>query len=196
MKESEKDWRRKSSSRRNSSVLRENKSRLFPLMRSGEVAAPAIGDDQSGTEAAPVFHVLATVGNDSAVGLADGDGVASDLHGEVAGGLHADGFQAQVLVSGLAALAKQTLDGLGAVGGVVMRRHERAVLSEESGNLIVVAGVKRRDEILSKVANQGLNVQERTRIRHRAGIGPIHLLPPGGRPRAASTARWTTLSNA
>src|SRR5260370_36540771 len=79
-------------------------------MRSGEIAAPAIGDDQPGTEPAPGFHVLATVGNDSAVGLADGDGVASDLHGEVAGGLHADGFQAQVLDSGIPPLAIQSLD--------------------------------------------------------------------------------------
>src|SRR6202167_6626234 len=37
---------------------------------------------------------------------------------------------------------------------------------------------------MSQVANQGLNIQKRTRIRRGAGIGPIHLLPPGGRPRA------------
>jgi hypothetical protein len=77
------------------------------------VAAPAIGDDEPGAETAPGLHVLAAVGEDGAIGLADGDGVAADLHGQVAGSFDADGFEAQIFVSGFADLAEQTLDGLG-----------------------------------------------------------------------------------
>ena len=50
-------------------------------------------------------------------GLADGDGVAADLHGEVAGGFDADGFEAEVFVSGFGDLAEQALDGLRTIGG-------------------------------------------------------------------------------
>ena len=47
----------------------------------GEVAAPAVGYDQPYAEAAPGFQVLAAVGEDGAVGLADGDGIPTNLHG-------------------------------------------------------------------------------------------------------------------
>src|SRR5271169_3852883 len=75
-----------------------------------------------------------------------------------------------------------------------MRRHECPVLREERGSLIVIARVEVGDEILSEVVNQRLNVQKRTRVRQGAGIGPIHLLPPGGRPSAAPRPHGTPLS--
>jgi len=70
----------------------------------------------------------------------DGDGVAADFQGEVAGGFDANGLQAKVLISGIAELVEDTLDGFGAVGGFVVRGHECAVGSEEGGSLVVVAG--------------------------------------------------------
>src|SRR5579863_4480336 len=161
-------------------------------MAGREVATPAVGDDEPGTEAAPGFDVLAAVGEEGSVGQAEGDVVAADFDGEVAGGFDTDGFEAEVLVSGVAELAEEALDGLGTVGGVVVRSHEGAVLGEEGGDLIVVTGVERGDEILGEVADKGLHVQKRTRVRNRTGIGPVHLLPPGGRPRTASAARRTT----
>ena len=51
------------------------------------------------------------------------------------------------------------LDRLGAVSEVVVRSHEGAVGCEESGHLVVVAGVEGGDEVLDEVADQGLNVQ-------------------------------------
>jgi len=117
-----------------------------------KVAAPAIGEHEPGSEAVPDFHVLAAVGDDGAVGLADGDGIAADFHSHVAGSLDADGFQAKVLVSGIAELAKQALNGLGAISRFLMRSHERAVFGVESGSLVVVAGVEGGDEVLGNVA--------------------------------------------
>ena len=81
----------------------------------------------------------------------DGDGVAADFEGEIAGGFDANGFEAKVLIAGIAELVQETLDGFGAVGGVVVRSHEGAVGCEEGGGLIVVAGIEGSDEILSEV---------------------------------------------
>jgi hypothetical protein len=49
--------------------------------RSGEVCAPAIGDNEPDAETTPSFYVLTTVGKDGAVRLADGHRVAADFHG-------------------------------------------------------------------------------------------------------------------
>jgi len=127
-----------------------------------EVAAPAIGDDEPGTQTAPGFYVFAAVGEDGAVGLEDGDGVTTDFHGEIAGSFNARGFKAEVSISGVGEFAEQALDCLGTVGWVVVRDHECAVLGEEGAGLIIVSGVERSDKILSKVADQGRDVQKRT----------------------------------
>jgi len=124
----------------------------------------------------------------------DGDSVAADFDGQVAGGFDANGFEAKVLISCVAELVKQALDGLRAVSGVEMRSHECAVGCEERGGVIVVASVERGYEILSEIADQGLDIHERTRVRHGIRIGPVHLLPPGGRPRAKSAARVDSCS--
>src|ERR1035438_1315987 len=118
-----------------------------------EVRAPAICDDEPGTEATPGADVFAAVGLDGPVGLADGNVVAADLDSHVGGVVDANGFETKILISGVAELVEQTLDGLGAVGEVVVRGHECAVGREESGDLVVVAGVEGGDEILGEVAD-------------------------------------------
>jgi hypothetical protein len=132
------------------------------LATCGKVRAPAIGEHEPGSEAAPRFHVLAAVGDDGAIGLADADGVAADLHGHVAGGIDADGFEAEVFVSGVAELTEQVLNVLRAVSRLEMRSHECAILREKGGSLIVVAGVEGGDEVLSDIAEQGLNIEKGT----------------------------------
>ena len=97
------------------------------LTRSREVRAPAVSDDQPGAQATPGADVLAAVGLQRAIGLVDGDVVAADLDGHVGGVFDADGFETKILISGVAELAEQMLDGLGAVGGVVVRSQECAV---------------------------------------------------------------------
>lgn len=153
-----------------------------------EVAAPAVGDHEPDSETAPGFYVFAAVGLEGAIGLADRDRVAADLQGHVGGVFDADGLEAEVLVSGVAELVEKALDRLGTVGRIVMRSEVSAVGREERGGLVVVAGVECGDEILREIANQGLNVQGRTRIRQGIGIRAIHLLPPGGRQKSASAS--------
>ena len=86
--------------------------RRWPTNEKREIRAPAVGNDEPRTQTPPCPHVLAAVGLDGAIGLPDGDGVAPDLDRHVARRVDADGFEAQVFVSGLAELAQQVLDGL------------------------------------------------------------------------------------
>src|SRR5260370_38676626 len=96
----------------------------------GKVAARASGDDEPGTQTAPGFYVFAAVGEDGAVGLEDGDGVAADFHGEIAGSFDARGFKAEVSISCVGEFAEQALDGLGTAGWFVVRDQECAFLGE------------------------------------------------------------------
>src|ERR1035438_9582881 len=59
-----------------------------PLTGKREVAAPAVGDDEPCAQPSPHFHILATIGADRAVGLADGDVITSDFHGQFTRGFH------------------------------------------------------------------------------------------------------------
>jgi len=115
---------------------------------SRQIRAPAVGEDEPGSEAPPGPNVFATVGGDGSVGLMDADGVASDFHGHVAGRFDADGFEAKILVAAVSELAKNMFDGFRTVGGFMMRGHECAVRSEDDGGVIVVSGIKGGDEIL------------------------------------------------
>jgi hypothetical protein len=65
-------------------------------------------------------------------------GIASDLDRHISGGIHANGLEAQVFISGFAEFPEQAFDGLGTVGRIMVRRHESAVLREQSCYLIVV----------------------------------------------------------
>ena len=95
--------------------------------RNGHVAVPAVGDYEPSTQAPPIFKILATVGTDGAIGFPDGDAVAADFHGDVAGNFHANGFQAKILIAGVGELAKKALDRFGAIGGLFMGSHKCAV---------------------------------------------------------------------
>src|SRR5258707_14075696 len=64
-----------------------------------------------------------------------------------------------------------------------MRRHEHTVRREHGRHLIIISGVERGYKILSKTADHRLHIQKRTRVRNGTRIGPVHLLPPGGRHR-------------
>src|ERR1700683_2149766 len=110
--------------------------------RHGQAAAPAIGNDQPYAETTPRLQVLAAINKHRAIELANADSVAADLHGKVAGGFHTDGFEAEIFESRFADLVQQPLHGLRSGGSIVLRHHENAILREERGNLVVVAGVE------------------------------------------------------
>jgi hypothetical protein len=129
------------------------------------------------------------VGAEGGVGLADGDGVAADFHGEISGGFDADGFETEILISGVAEVVEETLDGFGAVGGVVMRHHQDAIGREQGCGQVIVAGIERGNEILSEVADEGLDIHERTRIRHGTRVRPVHLTTSWGKARASDPTR-------
>jgi hypothetical protein len=159
------------------------------VLRESEVAVPAIGDDEPCAEASPDFEILAAVGDGGAVELADGDGEATDLHGHVVGVIDTDGLEAELFVTLVAELAHKPLDGLGTIGGIVVRGHEDAVLGKERGDLIVVAGVECGNKVLRKTANDGLNVRERTRVREGTRIGPVHLTTSWGKAQGEPFGR-------
>src|SRR5271156_439896 len=50
------------------------------LARNGKIAAPAIGHDQPCTQTTPGLNVLAAVGEDGGIGLADGDTIPANFH--------------------------------------------------------------------------------------------------------------------
>ena len=75
-----------------------------------------------------------------------------------------------------------------------MRRHECAVLREESGNLIVVAGIEGSDEILSEIANQGLQHPRTDESPPRNWNRADTSTTSWGKAKSGSTARWKTLS--
>src|SRR5712692_6953314 len=123
-----------------------------------QASAPAAGNQQPGSKAAPSMQELAALGEDGTVGLLDGNGVAADFDGHVARVVHANRLKAQVLVSCFPVLAQHTLDGLTSLGGFVLWSHEEAVGGEQRRHLVVVAGVEGSREILGEPAQRGLDV--------------------------------------